>query len=105
MGRKLAGTALVCGIAGLPLWLLSYAWLPFAVLGREAEVVRYAVVVGEVGALAAGALAVGLGVVARRRSGPGHPAHGLASRALAIGAVVLALVLVPNLAGSFLTAR
>lgn len=103
MGRKLAGTALVCGIAGLPLWLLSYAWLPFALMGREAEFVPYAVVVGEVGALAAGALAVGLGVAARRSSGPAHSEHRLASCGLAIGAVVLALVLVPNIVGSLLT--
>jgi hypothetical protein len=46
MGRNLAGTALGCGIAGLPLGLLSYAWLPFAVLGREGELVRYAVAPG-----------------------------------------------------------
>jgi hypothetical protein len=53
--------------------------------------------------LAADALAVGLGVAARRSSGQGHPEHRLASRGLVMGAVVLALVLVPNLVGRLLT--
>jgi hypothetical protein len=105
MGRKFAGAAFVCGIAGLPLLLLSYAWLPLALMGREVEFVRYAVVLGEIGALAAGALAVGLGVAARRRSGPGQSEHRLASRGLAMGGVVLGLVLVPNIVSNLLTAR
>ena len=101
----MAGPAFVCGIAGLPLWLLSYAWLPFALMEREAEFVWYAVIVGEVGALAAGALGVGLGVAARRSSDPGQPERRLASRGLALGAVVLALVIVPNIVGSLLIGR
>ena len=105
MVRKLAGIALVCGLAGLPLWLLSYAWLPFALTGREAEFVWYAVVGGEVGAVAAGVLGVGFGITARRGSPAGTREHRQATRGLLIGALVLALVLVPNILGSLWTAR
>ena len=97
--------AFACGIAGLPLWLLSYAWLPFALLGREADFAWYAVVAGEIGALAAGTLAVGLGLVARRRSVPGEPERRRATRGLALGAVVLTLVVVPNIVGMLLIGR
>lgn len=62
-------------------------------------------IVGEIGALAAGAFAVELGRLARRSPGPGHPEQRLASRGLALGAVVLALVLVPNLVGGLWTIR
>jgi len=75
-GQNLAGTALVSGIAGLPLWLLSYAWLPFALMGREVEFVRYAVVGGEVGALAAGALGVGLALRPGEVPAPGQRSIG-----------------------------
>lgn len=105
MGRHLAATALGCGLAGLPLWLLSYAWLPFALMGHEGEFVWYAVVVGEVGAFVAGILGIGLGIAARRASEPGTRERRRASRALAIGALVLALVVVPNVVGAFLTVR
>ena len=105
MGNGFAGTAVGCGVAGLPLLLMSYAWVPFAWAGREPGFVLPAVVVGEVGAVAAGALAVGLGVAARWRYGPGHPARGRASRALALGAAVLVLVLVPNLIAHLLAAQ
>ena|SRR5688572_21464739 len=101
---SLARRALISGIAGLPLLLVSYAWIPFALVGREAELVRYAVVVAEIGALAAGSSAIALGIRARRRSAPGHPDYSVATRGLVLGAVVLVLVVVPNVVGAFVTA-
>jgi hypothetical protein len=98
MGEKLAGTSMVCGVVGLPLWLLSYTWLPFAWAGRDGWFVWSAVVVGEIGALAAGALGVGLGITARMRFRSGTPDHRRATRGLLLGAIVLGLVLVPNIA-------
>ena len=105
MKGNLARTALICGIVGLPLWMLSYAWLPFSMVGREGPFVRYTVVGGEVGAFAAAALGVGLGVAARRHSRPGSTEHRLASRGLWVGALVMSLILIPNVLGRFLTAR
>ncbi len=95
----------MCGLAGLPLWLVSYAWLPFAMAGCDTGTVWGAVVVGEVGALAAGSLGVGLGTIARKRSRPGTPDHRRATRALLVGAAVLAMVLVPNIVGRLWTAQ
>src|SRR5687767_12604294 len=103
MGRNMAGAAFICGVAGLPLLLLSYAWVPFALMGREEEFVFYAVVGGEVGALVAAVLAVGLGIAARRGCPAGTPEHRRATRGLLIGALVFTLVLAPNILGSLWT--
>jgi len=102
MKISFARTALICGMAGLPLWLLSYARVPYALAGRQGQFVRSTVIAGEVGAFAAGALGVGLGITAKRRSEPGSPEHRLASRGLTLGALVLALILIPNILGRFL---
>jgi len=105
MKRSLARTALIGGSVGIPLWLLSYSWLPFALAGRDGQFVLHAVVVGEVGAFAAGALGVGLGFTARKRSAPGSREHRLASRSVTVASVVRTLVLIPNVLGRLLHAQ
>ena len=103
--EKLARVAVACGIAGFPLWLLSYSWVPFATAGREMGSLRYLPLVGEAGALLAGIASIGLSSRARKLSQTGSSEHGLASRGLAIGVLLLVLIVVPNMVGALLLAR
>jgi len=100
-----ARAALVCGVIGLPLCLLSYVWIPFAGTRMGNGVILYVVIVSELGALAAGASAVALGLAARRYCPRGTVDRQMASRGSIIGAIVLLLVLVPNIVGNLLASR
>src|SRR5579859_4336757 len=99
-GNRLARTALVCGVLGLLLWLLSYSWVPFALTGHEAgEFISYVVAVSEVCGLLIGLVSVGSGLIARRRAPAGSPERRWASRGLAMGALALVLIVGFNLLG------
>jgi len=93
---RLAGAALACGVIAFPLWLLSFAWVPFAVAGREVGPFRYVILLGEAGALLAAISAIGLGLAARRGANAGTAQHRRASWGLVAGAVALLLVVGPN---------
>lgn len=98
----LARVTVICGIIGFPLLLLSYSWIPFALTGREMGSWGYLIVIGEVGALFAGIVSVGLGIVVRRRTQSGTAEYRLASRGLVIGTLLLVFVVVPNILGALL---
>ena len=70
-GSSLASVALVCAALAFPLWLLSFSWVPFAVVERPLGSARHVIVAAEVGALLASLLGAGLGASARRRSRAG----------------------------------
>ncbi len=99
-GGRLANAAVACGLLALPLWLLSFSWIPFAVAGREIGSVWYIIFVGEAGALLAALLAIGSGFVARRRARPRTAQHRRASRGLVTGVTALVLVVGLNVLGA-----
>lgn len=97
---RLARTALVCGILGFPLWLLSYSWVPFALTGHTAgELVSSIVKISEVGGLLVGLLSVGSGFIARRQAPVGSRQRRWASWGFVLGVVVLVLIVGLNLLG------
>ncbi|GAA4466695.1 hypothetical protein GCM10023189_49230 [Nibrella saemangeumensis] len=53
-GGSLATIALLSGVAGILFWALSYAWIPFRLIGQETEVVWTFVVISEIMAEVAG---------------------------------------------------
>lgn len=99
IGSRLATAAFACAVLAVPLWLLSFSWVPFALAGHEVGSVRYVILAGEVGALAAALLAIGLGVVARKRAPAGTPYYRRASRGLIVGTIALALIVGLNALG------
>lgn len=99
VGSRLAHAALACGLLVFPLWLLSFSWVPFALAGRKVGSVWYIILAGEVSALLAALLAIGLGVVARRRAPAGSTAHQRASRGFVIGTIALVLIVGLNALG------
>ncbi len=99
-GDRLATAAFACGLLAFPCWLLSFSWMPFAFTGRAVGSVRYLILAGEAGALLAAFLALGLGIVARRRARVGVAHRRRASRGLALGAIVLVLVVGLNILGA-----
>jgi hypothetical protein len=52
-GHYPPGAVLVCGLAGIPLWLRSYACVPFRLAGRETDAEWGLVVASGVGAMVA----------------------------------------------------
>jgi hypothetical protein len=99
-GSRLATAAFVCGVLGFLLWLLSYAWIPFALVGKEPEAIVYVVVAGELGGFLASLCSICCGILGRKRLQPGISAHRLASQGLAMGAVVLVLLVGLNILGA-----
>lgn len=99
----LVSIAHVAGFVGLPLWLLSYAWLLSPLTRGGVPASNYLVIVGEVGALLAGTFALIVGLTLRRRFQDGSSGCRSAARARMLGAVLLFLVVVPNLVGAFWT--
>jgi hypothetical protein len=97
---RLAAAAFVFGVLGFLLWLLSYAWVPFALVGKESNVVVYVVVAGELGGFLASLGSICCGILGRQRLQPGTRAHRLASQGLAMGAVVLVLLVGLNVLGA-----
>ena len=102
---RLATTAFVCGV----LWLLSYLWIPFALLGIEVgsvaveSALAYIIVASEAGGLLAGLGGIVFGVIVRGRLQSGTKAHRLASRGLAMGMVALVLIVGLNFLGTMLS--
>ena len=98
-GGRLATVAHTCGALAFLLWLLSFAWVPFALAGREIGSVWYIIVAGEAGALLAALLAIGLGVAGRRRAPTGTSMYRRATRGVLFGAAALVLIIGLNLVG------
>lgn len=96
---RLATTAFACGILSFPLWVLSYSWIPFALIGKEPDPIMYVVVTGEVGGVLASLGAIGCGLIGRKHTQSGSRAHRLASQGLAMGTVVLVLLVGLNILG------
>jgi hypothetical protein len=99
LARRLSTAAVSCGFIGIPLWLLSYVWIPFRLAGRESEAMWSFAVACEIGAMLAGLLGIVLGVVSRRRFEPGGADSRNATRAIMLGAGVWICLVVFNLAG------
>lgn len=97
-----ATRALALGFAAVPLWALSYIWMPFRhFVGSDPGWVWPAVIVGEIGAVvtAITALVAGLRV---RKSAPADPtARRRAGIAALLGVIVLALVVGLNVLWTF----
>ncbi len=98
--RRRAKMAFVCGVLGFPLWLLSFSWVPFALMGRSIGPVFYIILASEAGALLAALFGVGLGLSARRHAPIGTRDYKLASRGVVMGVVVLVLVVGLNILGA-----
>ncbi len=97
VSNRLATAAFVCGVLGFLLWLLSYAWVPFALMGKESDVIVYVVVAGELGGLLASLCSIGCGVLGRKLLQPGNRAHRLAWQGFVMGVVVLVLLVGLNI--------
>jgi hypothetical protein len=97
--RRLSGVALSLGLIGLPLWLLSYIWIPFRLTGRETEAVWSFIVVSEIGAMIAGLSSIILGLIAFRYAERGGEDFRKASRAVKLGAATWVCLVVFNLVG------
>ncbi len=100
-GRRRATAAFICGVLALPLWLLSFAWVPFVLAGREIGSVWYLIVASEVSALVMALAAVGLGLVERRSVRPGTTDHRRATRGLVLGGIALLLLVGLGAVGMF----
>jgi hypothetical protein len=95
--------AQVSGFVGVPLWVLSYAWLPSLLTGHDLRASNYLAVIGEVGALLAGTFALVVGLTLGGRFQTGCSECRSAAHARTLGALLLFLVIVPNIAGFFWT--
>jgi hypothetical protein len=100
--EALVKTAKVSGFVGVPLWVISYAWLPAALTGHGPPAWNYLVIIGEVGALLTGTFALIVGLILRGRFEAGSSNCRSASLARMLGALLLFLVVIPNLIGGVL---
>jgi hypothetical protein len=96
---RAALAALVLGIAAIPLWMLSYVWIPFRFAGYETETVWSVVIASEIGAMITGLLAIILGVVSRRYTQRGGGESRRATLAIKLGVGVWICLVVFNLIG------
>jgi hypothetical protein len=87
-------TARLAGIAALPLWPVSYAWIPLA--ERSPGWVFALVPLVEIGALILGVAAVWIGTQARRRDGDSPDARW----GIGLGTLALLLIVVGNVVGA-----
>src|SRR5687768_9471922 len=94
----LAKVAFGIALAGFPLMLLSYAWLLVPTSADE-PALRYAIVVGEVGALLAAIAAISLSLAVRRHFHDATAERRKATHALLLGTLLLSLVILPNVIG------
>ena len=99
IGQRLSNIALGLGFIGLPLWLLSYAWIPFRLAGRETETVWDFIIAIEIGAMIAGLSSIILGLIAFRYAEGGAADSRKASRAVMLGAATWVCLVVFNLIG------
>ncbi len=102
VARRQAKTAFICAVLGFPLWLLSFSWVPFVLMGHSIGPLRYIILASEVGAILAGLVGAGLGILARSRLHVGTADYQRASRGLVIGAIVLVFVVGLNILGAIL---
>ena len=96
---RLSTAALSFGLIGIPLWLLSYVWIPFRLTGRESESVWDFTVAVEIGAMAAGLFSIVAGVIARRYAERNSADYRRALRSIMLGAALLFCIVFFNLAG------
>ncbi|GAA4458758.1 hypothetical protein GCM10023189_31510 [Nibrella saemangeumensis] len=99
LGHRLAKTAFISGIVGIPLWALSYVWIPFRLMGQETEAVWSFVVISEIMAEVVGIIAIAAGLIAKRSVEPGSVALHQATRGIILGVVVCICVIVFNAIG------
>ncbi len=98
-GGRIATAALIASILAIPLWILSFSWVPFVLIGREVGSIWYIILIGEVSAVLAALLAIALGFIARKHTHTGTAHHKRASLGLTIGSIALALILGLNILG------
>ena len=99
LGRRLASSALLCGIIGIPLWLLSYVWILFRYAGRETEIVWSVAVACEMGAMLAVLSGTISAVMARRLLGAEGEDFRRATSGLRLSAAVFICLVIFNLTG------
>ena len=99
LGRRLSNGALWCGLVGVPLWMLSYVWIPFRFAGRETEAVWSVVVAAELGAMLTVVLGTVGGLTARRCSASDERDVRRAASGLKLNAAVFACLVLFNLIG------
>ena len=99
VGQRLSNVAFVLGFIALPLWLLSYAWIPFRFTGRETETVWNFIIASEIGAMIAGLSSIILGLIAFRYAERGKADFRRASRAVMLGVATWVCLVVFNLIG------
>ncbi len=97
VGQRLSNIAQGLGLIGLHLWLLSYAWIPFRFVGREAEAVWDFIIVSEIAAMIAGLSSIILGLITFRYAEGGKADSRRASRAIMMGAATWVCLVVFNL--------
>lgn len=100
-GQNLATTSYGLAFIGIPLWLLSYVWIPFRFAGRETDAVWSFVVASELGAMAAGILSIASGLIAQWYVERGTQNFHRAKRAITLGAIVCLCIVLFNLIGIF----
>lgn len=84
------------------LWLLSYSWIPFAASGRDSGSLILFPLLSEAAALVVAIVGLGFGLSSRRRTRSGTPERRLGLRGLALNALVIGLVIVPNVVALWL---
>lgn len=100
-GEKLSTAALWLGLSGIPLWLLSYVWIPFRFARLESETVWAAVVAFELGAMAAGLLSIAAGLTALWLLERGSFSFRRAAKGTVLGIAILVCIVLFNLIGIF----
>lgn len=78
------------------LWLLSYSWIPFAASGRDSGPRMSLPLLSEAAALVVATVGLGFGLSSRRRTRSGTPEYRLGLCGLALNALVIGLVIAPN---------
>jgi hypothetical protein len=97
--KRLADAAFVCGILSFPLWLLSYAWVPFRLAGADSEGVWAFVVGSEIGAMVFGLASIVAGIVAMRAAPKGSPAWRRARQGVILGVLAWVFLITFNVIG------
>lgn len=93
---------MICAGVATLLWLLSYSWIPFAADGRDSGPPISFPLLSEAAALIVATVGLGFGLWSRRRTRSGTPEHRLGLRGLALNALVIGLVIVPNVVALWL---
>jgi hypothetical protein len=91
----------VCGVVSFPLWLGSYAWIPFRLAGRDSERIWTVVVASELSAMVLGLVSIMGGVLTIRTASRSRPECQRARQGIVLGLLVWVCIISFNAIGLF----